>query len=90
MNEKLIEKKLIEGVAAKGGLALKFWPTSFAGLPDRIVLMPGGKVSFVELKSTGQNLRPRQHFVIDLLRKLGFWVVVIDTAVKLEMYLSEI
>jgi hypothetical protein len=48
-------------------------------MPDRIVLMPGGRIWFVELKTTGKKPTPRQEFVIGWLRKLGFEVWVIDT-----------
>ena len=55
MNEKLIERKLREGVKALGGLALKFSSPYHRGVPDRIVLMPGGRMYFVELKTTGKK-----------------------------------
>ena len=57
MNEKLLEKKLREEVKKLGGLALKFTSSTYTGMPDRIVLMPKGKVYFVELKTTGQKRR---------------------------------
>jgi len=79
MNEKLIEKKLRELVKKLGGIALKFFCMSFTGMPDRIVLMPGGRIWFVELKSTGMKPTPRQAIVHAFLRKLGFEVWVIDT-----------
>ncbi len=88
MNEKLIEKKLREGVKEKGGLALKFTSPSFTGVPDRIVLMPGGKMCFVELKSTGKGLSPRQEVVFPILQELGFTVLVIDDKEKLQEFLN--
>ena len=78
MNEKLIEKKLRERVKKLGGLALKFLCLFFTGMPDRIVLMPGGRIWFVELKTTNKKPKPRQTFVMNLLKKLGFEVIVID------------
>jgi hypothetical protein len=88
MNEKLIEKKLREGVKKLKGEALKFFCMSFTGMPDRIVLMPGGRVWFVELKSTGKKPSPRQQFVIDWLQKLGFDVRVIDSQESLDEFLN--
>jgi hypothetical protein len=79
MNEKLIEKKLCRLVKFLGGLALKFFCSSFTGMPDRIVLMPGGRIWFVELKTTGKKPTTRQLLVHSWLRKLGFEVWVIDT-----------
>lgn len=90
MNEKLIEKKLREKVKKLGGLAIKFFVLSFTGFPDRIVLMPGAKIWFVELKSTGKKLKPRQEIVIAWLKKLGFSVWVIDTEELLQNFLKQL
>jgi len=79
MNEKLIEKKLREGAKKMGGIALKFISPYFTGIPDRLVLIPKGKIYFVELKSTGKKPSPRQEKVKALLEKLGFRVFVIDS-----------
>ena len=90
MNEKLIEKKLRENVKKMGGLAVKFVPTFFAGFPDRIVLMPGGKVSFAEIKTTGKDLSNIQKIIVPMLRRLGFYVVVIDNQIDLDIYLQNL
>ena len=90
MNEKLIEKKLKTGVEKLGGIALKLVCLSFTGIPDRTVLMPGGKVWFAELKTTGKKPSPRQVIVIAFLRKLGFSVYVIDTERQLDDFLKNI
>ena len=90
MNEKLIERKLKTGVEKLGGLALKLVCLSFTGIPDRTVLMPGGKVWFAELKTTGKKPSPRQVIVIAFLRKLGFSVYVIDTERQLDDFLKNI
>jgi hypothetical protein len=90
MNEKRIEKRLVDGVKRLGGIALKFWPISFSGFPDRIVLLPGGRINFVELKTTGKTLRPRQKIVRRLLERLGFQVYKIDTIELLTDYLNTI
>ena len=70
--EKDIERHLREGVKALGGWCLKFVSPGFTGVPDRIVLMPGGKLCFVELKRPGQHERQRQAFVQKHLRRMGF------------------
>lgn len=90
MNEKLIERKLKTGVEKLGGIALKLVCLSFTGIPDRTVLMPGGKVWFAELKTTGKKPSPRQVIVIAFLRKLGFSVYVIDTERQLDDFLKNI
>ncbi len=60
MNEKLLEEKLRKEIKKMGGLALKFVPLYFVGMPDRIILMPDARVYWVEAKSTGEKLRPIQ------------------------------
>ena len=77
-SEKLLEKKLREGVKKLGGIAIKFFCPSFTGLPDRIILMPGGRVYFAEMKTTGKKPSPRQEVVITMLRRLKFHVWIID------------
>ena len=48
MREKVIEHKLLTEVKKIGGLALKFVSPGYDGVPDRIVLLPGGKIGFVD------------------------------------------
>ncbi len=90
MEEKLIERKLREKVKYLGGIALKFWCISFTGMPDRFVLMPGGRIWFAEIKTTKKKPSPRQMFVHGLLRKLGFEVWIIDTEILLQDFLKRI
>lgn len=75
MSEKDIERKLKKRVEALGCLCLKFESPGFTGVPDRMVLMPGGEMFFVETKAPGKKERPRQTYVQDQLRKLGFIVI---------------
>lgn len=89
-NEKKLEGKLRDEIKYMGGLAIKFSSYVFTGFPDRIILMPGGKVYFVEMKSTGKTPSDRQHVVLEMLRKLGFNARVIDSEEKLESFLTEI
>ena len=58
--ERDVEKKLVESVKRKGGLCPKFTSPGMDGVPDRIVLMPGGRIAFVELKAPGKRMRPLQ------------------------------
>jgi hypothetical protein len=88
--EKFTEKSLKSHVEKRGGLCLKLLSTFFVGLPDRLVLLPGGKIGFVEVKSEGKTPRARQTFVHDLLRNLGFKVFVLDRADQIEDILNEI
>ena len=74
MLEKSIEKKLADAVKKRGGLAPKFVSPGLDGMPDRIVLMPGGRLAFVEVKAPGKKLRPLQEARHRKLRELGFTV----------------
>lgn len=57
-----------------GGWCLKLVCPGFTGLPDRLILLPGGRMAFAELKRPGQHERQRQAFVQSRLRKMGFRV----------------
>lgn len=78
-SEKLLEKTLREKIKALGGIALKFHCLSFTGFPDRVVLLPFGKIYFVELKSEGKKPTKIQLAVHKILQDLGFSVWVVDT-----------
>lgn len=89
MLEKNIEHFLVREIEKKGGQALKFNSTK-SGMPDRLILMPGGKAYFVEMKAPGEKPRPLQEKRISELRKLGFQVDVLDSVAGVERYVSEV
>lgn len=78
MREKTVEQKLVQATKASGGLAPKFVSPGFDGMPDRLVLLPDGKIGFVEVKAPGKVPRPLQVARHELLRRLGFQVFVLD------------
>ena len=80
MLEKFIEKKLVARIKREGGLCPKFVSPGSDGWPDRIVLMPGGRIAFVELKAPQGRLRPIQVQRHAQLRDLGFIVYVVNDA----------
>lgn len=90
MVEKNIEKKLVKAVKERKGLCLKFVSPGMVGVPDRIVLLPKGKIAFVELKATGKKPRPVQVKRIDELKKLGFQCYIIDEERQIGGMLDEI
>lgn len=90
MNEKQIENKLTLAVKKAGGIAPKFVSPGFAGMPDRIVLLPDGNIAFAELKAPGKKPRPLQLARHRLLRKLGFRVYVIDDPEQIGGMIDEI
>ena len=90
MQEKYIESKLVKAVKEMEGIALKFVSPGLDGMPDRLVLLPMGRIAFVEVKSPGKKPRPLQLARHELLRKLGFKVFVLDDATDIEKILKEI
>lgn len=78
MRERDLERYTTTVIKSNGGLALKFISPGYAGVPDRLVLMPGGKMCFMELKAPGRKPRPLQVRRIEQLRALGFKVYVVD------------
>jgi hypothetical protein len=86
--EKLLERKLRAAIEEKGGLCLKLSAQFFTGLPDRLCLLPGGHVFFVELKGEGVRVSARQAYVHRQLRKLGFAVFVAGTNDALDLTLT--
>lgn len=73
MLEKFLEQKLVRRVKAAGGLCLKWSSPGAAGVPDRIVLLPGGRVIFVEMKRPqGGRLSKLQKWWAKRFVGLGF------------------
>ncbi len=71
--EKDIERGLVGMVKRHGGLALKWVCPGWAGVPDRIVLLPGGLIIFVELKRPrGGEVAKLQLWWKNKLESLGF------------------
>jgi len=79
LKESTIEKRLKKEIELIGGKALKFVSPGVSGVPDRIVLLPHGRIIFVELKAPGEKLRALQEYRAKELRTLGFEVKVIDS-----------
>ena len=90
MREKSIEQKLALMVKKRGGICPKWVSPGFDGVPDRIVLLPGGRIAFVEVKAPGKKPRPLQIARHKLLTHLGFKVYVLDSEVQIGGILDEI
>jgi len=90
MIEKEIELQLVMAVKKKGGRAVKFTSPGFDGMPDRLVLLPGGRCGFVEVKAPGKRMRALQRVRHEMLRALGFKAYVLDTKEQIEEIINEI
>jgi hypothetical protein len=75
-----VEDALVGGVEALGGWCWKLRMPWFTGVPDRLVLLPGGRFFFVELKRPkGGKLSTRQKIVHGQLHDMGFCVWTLYT-----------
>lgn len=84
IDERDIERYLFKKVKREKGMCIKLNPVGMSGLPDRVVLLPLGKIFFIELKAPKQKPRPLQEIFLRTLRELGFLTYVIDSKDKVD------
>lgn len=89
MRERRVESQLGREIKALGGWSIKILP-SVAGLPDRLVLLPGGRVYFVETKSPTGTVEPHQTVIHRRLETLGFPVTVLSTPDQVTEWVSKL
>ena len=82
--------QLVRTVKQMGGRAVKFISPGFDGMPDRLVLLPGGKCGFVEVKAPGKKPRALQLVRHEMLKALGFKTYVLDTIEQIEEIINDI
>ena len=87
--EASLESRLSAKIKNMGGWSLKLLPTFITGLPDRMCLLPGGRIFFAEIKTTGEKPRRSQLSVHRKLEELGFKVYVIDSSKQMDLILKE-
>lgn len=90
MRERDIEKYLREEVKRIRGRAYKFESPGNSGVPDRLVLLPGGRVYFVELKAPGKTSRPLQINQQRKISSLGFEVLEIDSFYGVDEFIAKV
>lgn len=78
MREKVIEEYLRDLARVQGGIAFKFVSPGNSGVPDRLILLPGKRIGFVETKATGEKATPKQKLQQSRIARLGFLVATID------------
>lgn len=84
MRELDLERRVVARITALGGMAYKFASPSRRGVPDRLCLLPGGRVVFVEVKAPGRKPTALQQAEHERLRALGFDVRVVDSLDEVE------
>ena len=77
MLEKDIERRFVRAFERRGAMAWKFTSPGRQGVPDRVVILPGGRIIFVELKTETGKLSPIQKTTIARLRAQGCEVRVV-------------
>lgn len=88
MKEKILERRLVLAVKKAGGVCPKFVSPGFDGMPDRLILLPGGRIAFAEVKRHGEKPRPLQAARHGVLRRLGFAVYVLDDEAQIKNILK--
>ena len=90
MREKETERKLVRAVKRGGGICPKFVSPGMDGMPDRMILLPKGRIGFVEVKAPGKKPRPLQERRHKQLRNLGFQVFILDGPEQIAEILKEV
>lgn len=90
MRESEIEAALKKAAKKRNGVAFKFVSPGLSGVPDRLVLLPIGKIGFIELKAPGKKLRKLQEKRKRQLEALGFLVFCLDSKEEVEVVLDAI
>lgn len=90
VSEKAIEKYLVDSVKAKGGICLKYSNANMAGYPDRLILLPKGRVAWVELKSKGRKPNKLQAIRHQQMEGIGHFVFVIDCKAEVDHVVNEL
>lgn len=89
-SEKTIEKHVVNTVKQLGGVAIKGNTVNSRGYPDRIILFPGSKIGFLEVKSQGRSPTKLQQHWLDLLSGMGFKTGYADTKAKADKFIKEL
>ena len=88
--EKYIEQKLVEKVKKLGGQAYKFVSPGRRGVPDRLVILPDGKIGFVEVKRQGGRLSKLQEKQLNFLKSLGCRTFVLWSIDEIDQIIEKI
>lgn len=90
MRESTLERRLVREVERIGGLAPKWTSPGNRGVPDRLVILPGGRTVYVEMKAPGKPLHPLQAKWARTLRGMGHRVYKIDSDEDIDRFIQEV
>lgn len=88
--EKKVEAYLVSETRKLGGVAYKFTSPGRRGVPDRLVILPGNRIAFVEVKDTQGKLTPNQVSAIKLLRSLDCEVKLLRSMGEVTRFLDQL
>ena len=90
MRERTVEQHLVKSLDKIGVPCVKFLPDLQRGMPDRIILLPGGKVVWVELKTESGSLSEIQKIRHRWLQQVGQIVKVVWSVEEADKLIDEI
>ena len=90
MLEKELERKFVNILRKRGCIVYKFVSPGNAGVPDRLVITPDGKVHFAELKQEGKKMRPLQVMQAMRLAKNHVKVHLVDSLEAIQTFIEEV
>ncbi|QHW38073.1 VRR-NUC domain-containing protein [Staphylococcus ursi] len=90
MKETKLEQYLVKEIKKKNGLCLKLVSPGTKGVPDRIVIMPGGKTFFVEMKRVSGRIDPLQKYVHKQFNQRGHKVYVLWTKEQVNEFVKKL
>jgi hypothetical protein len=89
VKESAIERDLREQVEIRGGICEKVMCVGKRGFFDRLIILPGGKVIFAEIKRPrGGRISPHQRQYYDLYRRLGVVVAFVRNRTDIDALLK--
>ena len=90
MLERDIERHLVRRVAERGGGAYKWVSPGRVGVADRIVMLPGGRVWFIELKTVKGRLSPLQKVFATEMARMGMNYAVLKSKEEVDQWILEL
>ena len=85
-----VEQRFVRLVREHGGLCYKFVSPGNPGVPDRIVILPAGRVLFVELKSSIGRTKKLQNYQIERLSTYGVPTYVLRGIDEVKGFIAEV
>ena len=90
MTEREVERFFKTQLEKRGAIVWKFVSPGQAGVPDRVVLLPGGRGVFAEMKAPGEKPRPLQRAVFSRMARAGHPVYIIDSREAVKKFMEEV